>query len=328
MPSSMTHTYFGRDVYEKLSFNCQNKIKDSLEYYKLFCQGTDPFMFYHFFIGKKAKEISNIQDRAHKTKTRDFFLTIIKYIYKNKLADNSEVMSYLYGYITHYFLDLYTHPYIYYKTGIFKKNDNNTYKYNGKHQELEYAIDLYFIEKREPVCASKFKVYKKMFSVNNLTETLKNIINETFMEVYSFSLVSNIYNKSIWYMKNFFRFANYDPLGIKLNIYKLIDKITPSNVVKLRELSFYNKYFDIDSKLNLDNEIWYCPWDKSMSYNSSFMDLYNVALNKAIKTIEEVTEMFDKNILDIRRLNILFRDLSFCTGDKCSKKVDFKYFSY
>ena len=57
-------------------------------------------------------------------------------------------MSYLYGYICHYYLDLYTHPLIYYKSGSFKKDDKNTYKYNGVHQEIEYAIDLYFINNK------------------------------------------------------------------------------------------------------------------------------------------------------------------------------------
>ena len=68
MPSSMTHTYFGLDVYKGLNKSCQNKIKDSLEYFKLFCQGSDPFMFYHFFIGKRAKKVSNIQKMMHSTK--------------------------------------------------------------------------------------------------------------------------------------------------------------------------------------------------------------------------------------------------------------------
>ena len=41
MPSSMTHTYFGLDVYKKLNKNYQLKINNNLEYFKLFCLITD-----------------------------------------------------------------------------------------------------------------------------------------------------------------------------------------------------------------------------------------------------------------------------------------------
>ena len=327
MPSSMTHTYFGLDVYNKLNIKCKNKINNNLEYFKLFCQGSDPFMFYHFLIGKKAKEIGKIQYIMHTSKTQEFFMTTIKYIYENNFANN-EVMAYLYGYICHYYLDLYTHPLIYYKSGIFNRKDKNTYKYNGIHQKLEYAIDLYFIKNRESTIANKFLVYKEIFDVKDLTNDLKGIINKSIGEVYSIKDVSSIYEKSIWYMVNFFKYANYDPYKIKLSIYRLVDKITPSNIIKLSELSFSNEYKDIDKYMNLDNKVWYLPWDKRKSYNTSFLDLYNLALKEAVITIEEVTKMLDSKNINEDKLKLLFKDLSYRTGLKCNEEVIFRYFEF
>ena len=144
MPSSMTHAYFGNAVYSRLD----KKYKDLVDIYyiRLFSQGSDPYMFYHFFVGKRAYEISLIQEMIHTKKTNIFFKNIIRYINKFNLLNNKEVMSYLYGFICHYYLDLYVHPFIYYKSGIFNKLDKTTYKYNCKHQEYEYLIDLYLIE--------------------------------------------------------------------------------------------------------------------------------------------------------------------------------------
>lgn len=328
MPSSMTHTYFGIDVYKKLNKTCQNKISDNLEYFKLFCQGSDPFMFYHFLIGKKAKNGAKIQMMMHHTKTREFFISTINYIYDNKLLNNNEAMAYLYGYICHYYLDLYTHPFIYYKGGIFKKNDKFTYKYNGIHQMIEYAIDLYFINKFEDVPSNKFKIHKEIFDVNDFTLELENLIKHTIEDIYSVDNAVDLYKRSIWYMKTFFRIANYDPTGIKLKIYSLLDKITPNNIIKVKELSFSNKYKDIDKWLNTNNDIWYLPWDKSKSYKSSFLDLYNLAIEKSIKTIEAVTKMLENNKLDNERLNYLFQDLSYATGLNCKQKVVYKYFEF
>ena len=328
MPSSMTHTYFGIDVYNKLNKKYQDKINNNLEYLKLFCQGSDPFMFYNFFIGNKAKKIAKIQYIMHTTKTKEFFINTINYIYNNKLNNNTEIMAYLYGYICHYYLDLYTHPFIYYKSGIFKKKDKNTYKYNGIHQMIEYAIDLYFINKYENTPSNKFKIYKEIFNINKFTPELNNIIKFTIEDTYKINNASAIYLKSIWYMKTFFRLANYDPTGIKINIYKLIDKITPNNFIKLKELSFNNKYKDINKWLNINHNIWYLPWDKSKSYTTSFLDLYNIALDTTIKTITEVTDMLENNKLDNERLNYLFKNLSYSTGLNCKKKVILKYFEY
>lgn len=328
MPSSMTHTYFGLDVYKKLSTNSQEKIKNNLEYFKIFCQGSDPFMFYHFFIGNKAKEISQLQTTMHCSKTKDFFLATIKYIHQNKLNNNSEAMSYLYGHICHYYLDLYTHPFIHYKSGIFKKGDKTTYKYNGLHQEIEYAIDLYLINQNESIKANKFKVYNEIYQVKSLTPVLKDIIKVSIEDIYSLPDSSYYYEKSIWYMYKFFKIANYDPHGLKLKVYKLIDKITPSNTIKIKELSFSNQYPNITNYLNLNNNPWYLPWDNQKIYKNSFIDLYNLALNKATKTIEEVTELLANKNLNYQRLNILFPNLSFSTGLNCNQKVELKYFEF
>jgi len=327
MPSSMTHTYFSMDVYKEINKKCRNKIKNSLEYYKLFSQGSDPFMFYNFLLGKKSKKISKIQKIMHHEKTRDFFFSIINYISKNKLNHNNEAMAYLYGYICHYYLDLYTHPFLYYKSGIFNKNDKNTYKYNGMHQKIEYGIDLYFIQNRESVNYKKFRVYEEIFDIKNISDNLKGIIDATIGDVYNIDKASYLYEKSIWYMAKFFKLANYDPYGIKLCLYKVLDNILPDSFIKLSELSFYNNYKDVLKWLNTDKKDWYKPWDNSIKYNYSFLELYDMAKREAIITIEEVTKMLDSKI-DYNKLNSLFKNLSFATGIDCDIRVSYKYFEY
>ena len=54
MPSSITHSYFMRDVYNKLD----NNIKDNiiLEDAKTFAQGPDIFYFYNMCFGKKSSK--------------------------------------------------------------------------------------------------------------------------------------------------------------------------------------------------------------------------------------------------------------------------------
>lgn len=328
IPSSMTHTYFGIDVYNNLPIKYQSKISNNLEHLKLFSQGSDPFMFYHFFIGKKAKQIKQIQIKIHQEKTQDYFINIIKYIHENSLQNNPEIITYLYGNICHYFLDLYTHPLIYYKSGIFKSNDKSTYKYNGLHQQIEYAIDLYFIKKNEQIVPRKFKIHNQIFNITSLSPELKRLIVNSVGKTHSITNSDNKYLKSIKYMRLFFYIANYDPYKIKLKLYKIIDKITPKKIIKLKELSFANIYPNINDYLNLNNKQWFYPWDNTILHTSSFIDLYNQAKNDTIKTIKEVTELLEDKILDINRTKKIFPDLSYLTGKPCNQKLRLKYFEF
>ena len=55
MPSSITHAYFAREVYTSLPVKYKNKINSDTGELELFAQGSDPFMFYQFFIGWNAE---------------------------------------------------------------------------------------------------------------------------------------------------------------------------------------------------------------------------------------------------------------------------------
>lgn len=328
MPSSMTHTYFAMDVYKNLPTKHQLNISSNLELFKLFSQGSDPFMFYNFLLGKKAKIMKNIQKTMHEEKTSEFFLNIIKYIHQNKLQSSSETMSYLYGYICHYYLDLHTHPYILYKSGTFDPKDKKTYKYNAVHQQIEYAIDLYYINKREKTPPHKFKIHKNIFATPKFSNELKNLIDYSIKTTYSINYSASIYLKSIKHMKQFNYIANYDPYGIKLILYKIIDKITPPKIIKLKELSFKNKYPNIDNYLNLNHYTWNYPYDKNKISTKSFQDLYKQAKKAAITTIKEITNLLEDKVLNTKKIKEIFTNLSYSTGLPCQEDLEMKYFEF
>lgn len=326
MPSSITHAYFSIDLYNKLPKKCQERI--DLDYLKMFTQGSDPFMFYNFFIGKKSKTISNIQYTNHTKKTNMFFKNNINYIIDNNLNNNKEILSYLYGYISHYYLDLYTHPFIYYKSGIFNKKDKSTYKYNGLHQGYEYLIDLYFINKRQNLAYYKFKPHKFLFNKIDISKELSRLIDNTFDETYHLKNTASYYKKSLNDMYLFYKYINYDPYSYKLFIYELVDKLTSPSMIKISELSFHNKLDNINYILNLDNLEWCLPWDNKKKSNMSFNGLYKLALDEAIKTIIKLDEILEKKKLDNKLIDSLFTNLSLATGLNCNKKVTMKYFEF
>ena len=150
MAGTMTHTFFAEDVYK----NLDNKKYINIENLKTYAQGHDIFFFTFNILNYKTKKIGNFM---HRNKTKDFFINIISYIKDNNLQNNKDVMSFLYGYICHYCLDLTVHPYVTYKCGIFNKKKKETYKYNSKHSDFETYIDAYMIKERKKINPNKFK---------------------------------------------------------------------------------------------------------------------------------------------------------------------------
>ncbi|MDO5564981.1 MAG: zinc dependent phospholipase C family protein, partial [Eubacteriales bacterium] len=117
MASTVTHAYFIIDVYNKLDINTKILLKDQKEKLKLFAQSMDTLNFYTSANIKKAKQVRAFAEIFHTKKTNEFIITLINYIKLNYYSNNSEVIAFLYGFISHYILDSTIHPYIYYKTG-------------------------------------------------------------------------------------------------------------------------------------------------------------------------------------------------------------------
>ncbi|MEE3343371.1 MAG: zinc dependent phospholipase C family protein [Bacilli bacterium] len=324
MPSTMTHSYFACDVYDKLDKKSKNNIS-SLDNFKLYSQGVDPFMFYNFLIGKKAKYYAKLQGLIHTTRTREYFTNIIKYIIDNDYANNKELMTFLYGNICHYYLDMNVHPFIYYKTGKYKRSDKRTYKYNGKHQDMEYGIDKYLIKERANTDVKEFKIHKEIFGNYNISLEVTDCIDYVIGKTYNVYDTGKIYNKSVKMMRQFFYLFNYDRFGIKKYIYSLLDIIRPDCFIKIKELSYADNDINMNY-LNLDRKIWNHPCDMKEKYNYSFWDLYNMSIEQALDTIKKVNLIIEKK--NIKMIKDVFKNYSYVTGKDCNLELELKYFEY
>ncbi len=327
MPSSIVHSYFANDILTKLNPNITNKV--DLNYLKIFAQGPDIYYFYNLMIGKKAKKVKEIGSIMHKHDTQKYFLTLINYINDNKLNNNKQVLSYLYGSISHYILDSTTHPFIFYYTGLFNRKDKTSYHYAYLHHEMEYYLDNYFILKREKVLPKDFKVHNYLVNIKKIDNDLKNLINTVTKQVYDIDNSYNYYEKSIFDMKKFYHLFNYDKYGIKKNIYQIIDKIIPQHILKTSILSFHFDVKAVNEKeyfLNLEKETWNHPCNDSEFYNYSFIELYLNAITKASIIILEVDKMLTNHKINNKKLKQLFPNLSYLTGKDCNSNEEIKYF--
>ena len=323
MAGTITHAYFANDLYDRLDKNTKNNLSNYKENLKTYAQGHDIFFFTFNFLNHKTKKIGNYM---HKNNTKDFFKNIVLYIKDNNLQNNYEIMSFLYGYICHYALDSTVHPYVTYKTGIYKKKDKSTYKYNAKHSELESYIDAYMIKKKENTIPNKFKIHKFCFNTK-VSKELSNLMDYVFYKTYKFKHISAYFKEGIFNMKILYRLLRYDPFKIKMKTYNLVDKITPNSFKKISPISYaYNLNKDV-YYLNLDHKKWCHPRYKDETYSYSFLDLYDNALNMAIDIINKVNKILYENN-SIKNLDEMFTNISFSSGKDCNDKTKNKYFEY
>lgn len=326
MPSSITHAYFSLDIYDMLDEKTQHNLAKYKEELKTFAQGPD-LLYFHHFLHFKDNSVKELGSYAHKHKTRAFFINLIKYIKDNHLEHHYDVIAFLYGAISHYALDATAHPFIFYKTGIYDKRSKATRKYFGLHHDIESYIDAYLIYTREKIQPKYFKTYGFCFNVNSFTEELKNTIDYTYKQTFNKTNMGNDMLSCIKEMRHFFYLFRHDPIGVKRVIYRFLDYIFPYLLVKKEAFSYH-----IHSKrkihyLNLEKREWNHPTDLNEKYDYSFIELYSIALKKAIKIINEVNKvLYGKQ--DFKSLDYIFLNLSYTSGKNCDLKLRQKYFEF
>lgn len=326
MAGTITHAYFSLDLYDRLSIKSKELLMDEKESLKMFAQNTDILFFYNIMNFKKGKKIRNFGYRSQKIKVYEFFSTLINYIKYNNHQYNPQVISYLYGMLSHYVLDSTIHPFIIYKTGNFNKKDKSTYKYNHLHNEIESYFDNYLLTIRKGINPHKFKCYNFCFNVDSFNKELIEVMDFTYKEVFGINNFHEYYLKSSRQMKLFYRIFRYDPIGIKKVFYSIIDFISPKFLLRKVPLSYHINKKGKKEFLNLEHQKWYNPTDKRTKSNESILELYTKALGKTTNMIQEINQYmyYDKKI----NLKKVIGNLSYETGKDCDKKRELKYFEF
>ena len=323
MPATVVHAYFAQDLNDILPKEIKNKL--DVNRLKTFGQSTDSLMFYNLFSILPGKKIRDFQKYFHTNKTQDFFVNLINYIKENDYTEDIDVNSFLVGAICHYVLDSTVHPYIYYKTGYFNKNDKSTYKYNNVHTFMETFLDNDMIKRRESINPYKFNISKFSFDTSKFSNELNDTIKYTFKETFDVDNMDKIYYKSLKQMRNSIFIFRQDRYGIKKFFYKLADTFTSKRVFRFEAISYHYPLNDRHNFLNENHKLWRNPTTYNITSTESFLDLYLKAL-KLAKVI--VCASFDYlNGKDIE-LEKVFTNISYVTGLDCTLEKELKYFEF
>ena len=219
------------------------------------------------------------------------------------------------GYIMHHLLDAYLHPLIIYYAG--DHTPDATFD-TWHHGCVENLIDIYMmkhIEKKDP---NHYPVYHdftlpKTIISNSLIQTLNDCLRETY------ALVSGgeIFYESFYQMALFMKIFKYDHYGIKKKIFDKVDPI-------YHGASSFSYHRDVELAipfLNQKREEWVNPYDASLHFYYTFMDLYEMALIRGAYIIEELEKICMSGNIYKDDIYDLIPDVNSVTGLSCEKHV-------
>lgn len=325
MPSITTHHYFSVDVFKNLNQKEQNRINNDLTIFHTFAQSHD-YLFYYTFNFKNASKIKNIGRCAHHNNTQDYLINIVKAIKNNKLENNSQALAYLYGSITHYCLDTTCHPFIFYKTGVYRSYNPNTKKFHGEHTHMEKDIDAIFYKRNTGKNYNHCKLNKEIIKKPIFSPELTNLISSVYKETYNEDNIGYFYYKGIKHAKIINNIIFQDFLGIKRFFYILFDKVTNNAFGSLKSYSNHLLKPNIDF-LNNEHKPWNNPANKDLVYTYSFDDLYNISLKKSLKIIRACNKVIFKDG-NIESLKKVIPNIDYSTGLPIEDDLRMEHFEY
>ena len=288
MPSYISHAVMAEQLYDEIlrdeDILKTQILKESIRGYSL---------------GNDLASLSRICGCASQNfNTKDFFITMIKYIKDNSLTQNGEVMALLYGHIAHYFLDTCTHPLIYYieqgcdSIGLFTN-----------HNLIEGYLSSYLVEKI--LNRSIMEVKQNYFNKIDLVSLeISRLLNTVYGNVYGDFEIIKSYRKI-------------------LNAFSILESSIKSGIFSKKFLIDFSKFNDFLEKHNLtideiinNNGVFRNPITGE-TCDKSFIELYNQAIEMSINAIIKVNEYLYSNT-SLSNLENVFLDLSYNTGAPCS----------
>jgi hypothetical protein len=279
-------------------------------------QFSDPM--YYATLHKHAKRYRQYADRMHDTDTQTLMIHMINYV---KAHPSKIAYSFLFGWISHYALDVKMHPYVYHHVGVYKKDDPKTHPWRGLHLKFERSIDAVLFEQEQKRAARKIRLTTDFFTTARVPNEIAELMKDTFYHQFGVEDGDVVYRNSVRYMYRILKYIAQDRFGIKKQIYKIVDAFHKKHDLFMADLSFFNHIEDYDF-LNENKRTWHHPVTNEAS-TKTVKELYQEALIFADNLLSQVDDYIAGMKIDLKTI---FTNLSLNSGVECSQSFPFQHF--
>jgi hypothetical protein len=273
MADIYTHILASDSVLHTLTASLKKTMENHKNIFYLGAQGPDIFFYHRIFPWYKKSKLKGIGDTIHSENINDFFVKGLDQIGSMPSSDKKTlIISYFFGFMTHYAVDIHTHPFIFYHSG---HEGGYNHKYYEVFIDTCMAIESDF----------KFAPTHKKIKINKLEKTIiADFLESLLNEVFAIKGVSENIKECISDMSLVLSLL-YDKHHIKKPYLRKIDDFTHSNG-KIKTAIFPMKLETSMDYLNKNHKKWFHPCKPHVASEASFEDLLEESVLFAKDLIE------------------------------------------
>ena len=313
MPGLITHYICGEAVIAALTAEKKEILLENRQLYNVGTQGPD--VFFYYYPGLIKKRLFSLGTKMHNNHFDLFIEQALDSI--EQLVDQKKNMflSYISGYLTHYCLDCRTHPYIYYKTGQRKSYALKEIKYSLYHRKFETAIDLLLLKRLSGEKPSA----KQLWEVVRVRKEDGFVVSEILSKSISAAYGVSITSKEVWRAMSYMA---YTTKLLQVGKGKRKGLMEGEKIVQaLLSSEAAEQALDY---LNLKKSTWHMPWDNQKANQSSFMDMFALAVSDSAKMVETLFD-FSAGKISKREALLCFGNDSFASGLDANQSPEFRF---
>ncbi|MDR3240016.1 MAG: zinc dependent phospholipase C family protein [Clostridiales bacterium] len=287
MPGFITHYICGEAMLNGLPAGAQNLIQHHRQLYNVGCQGPD--IFFYYLPGLIKKNMKNLGIDMHKTQVGSFISHVLDGLAEADEEAQPIIFSYLSGYLSHYSLDCFTHPYVYYKSGFQIKGDRKSrLRYSVYHRNFETAIDVLMLKVMSSEKPSEKKLWQLIKTDADQARLIARMVSAAITGAYQRDVSPKEVYSAMRYMVNVTRILQ-SKKGRRKRLMELAEELTVGDhlvscIIHQQEVKDGIDY------LNIHKKPWYMPWDNENENETtaSFGELYNQAVENGISLIGQM----------------------------------------
>lgn len=314
MPNVITHGLLAKETLKRLPVSV---VKDAIAMYPqayLFGSNGPDFLFYYnvwpWLNQKENHRVGEFGEMMHRSKINDFTDAMVQKTME--LTDQAKAVftSFLAGYLTHWSLDTIAHPFVFYRSG----------KIAGKtkywHFRFESMLDTLMVKQVYKEDLSKYPTKNFMKLSVQEKQVIAEGVSETFTSVYNDEMKKSEALKCMNHAYGVLRFL-FDPNTRWFNFVQKFEQKKNifwkfSSHMVIGEL---DETFDV---LNMNHSIWRNPTDPQSEYTESFLELFDLAIERALLAIGRFDEILNKKAVSMANV---MQDRQFNTGTNDGKKM-------
>lgn len=296
MPAYMSHAVMIDNLYnESKNDNKLFKVLLDVEELRTYSLGAD--------LASLSKYLTK---DPHSYDTRAFFIKMVEHIKKRDLIENKHALACLYGHISHYFMDICMHPFIY----SIEKGCKEVGSISAHHL-IEGYISTYLVHKI--LEKDIMEVNENYFNKADLNViSVRDMLDDLYGELYGDYNIIKTYKATLQLFANIERIA-------KSGLF------SEDFLIHFSRFNIFLKQNNLtkDDLNNYENKDYIHPVSGEIK-NSSVLEMYYLSILMTKHAIEEVNKvLYDgKSII---KLESVFKDLSYNTGLPCCEEQKMCY---